>query len=168
VEPLQGTRLAALEDQIATLEHPGDLLALATAIDDLGRQLALELMRLVDQPDVAAPLKPVLIRVPVVHTRALLRAAEKLDDAGSPRRAARVLIEALRKSLDANLVDTVASALAFTLQASGQHDVAARVLAIAIDPPTSRREWRARSLAVIDELPGLIDWNALDDELGLD
>lgn len=167
-DPVQATRLAALEARLSTLDDPGALIALATEIDDLGRRLALEIVGLADR-ELAAPLEPVLIRVPIVHTRVLLRAAEKLDDAGSPRRAARVLIEALRKAIDANLVEPVAQALAFTLDATGQRETAARVLSLAtVDPAASRREWRARYLAAVDELPDRIDWLALDDELGVD
>jgi len=168
-EPLQATALASLEQQIATRDQPAELLALATAIDDLGRELALEIVRLAAQPELAAPLKPVLLRVPVVHTHALLRAAEKFDDAGSPRRAARVLIEALRKAIDANMVEVVSDALGFTLEAFAQHAAVAKVRSLVTAPEgASRRELRARHLAVVDELPAVIDWTALDDELGVD
>ncbi|MBA2544903.1 MAG: hypothetical protein H0V17_34995 [Deltaproteobacteria bacterium] len=169
-EPLQSTTLASLEQQIATLDQPADLISLATSIDELGRDLALEIVRLATQPELADPLKPVLLRVPGAYTRALLRAAEKLDDAGSPRRAARVLIEALRKAFDANLVEVVADALGFTLDAFAQQAAATRLRTLVrfADPAASRRELRTRHLAVVEELPELIDWTALDDELGFD
>jgi hypothetical protein len=160
--------LAALEAQIDARVEAADLLALATEIDELGRRLATELAGLLVQPERAAPLKPVLLRLPAVHTRALLRAAEKLDDAGSPRRAARVLIEALRKAFDANLVDPVADALAFVLDAFAQRDAAARLRELTAPSELGRRELRARHLAIVDELPSLIEWSALDDELGFD
>lgn len=162
--PVQAEQLARLEARLATLDDPGALIALATEIDDLGRRLALEIVQL---GDASAPLRPVLFRVPVVHTHALLRAAEKLDDAGSPRRAARVLLEALRKAIDANLVESAATALAFTLDAAGQREASARVMALVTpDPAASRREWRARYLTTIDELAETIGWAALDDDLG--
>jgi hypothetical protein len=157
--------LDELEQQIVTRDQPGDLLALATAIDELGRNLALEI---VERGEAAAALKPILLRVPGVHTRVLLRAAEKLDDAGSPRRAARVLIEALRKAFDANLVEVVVDALTFTLEASGQQAAAARLQALVTAEPASRRELRARHMAIVDGLPDLVDWPALDDELAFD
>jgi hypothetical protein len=160
--------LAALEAQIDARVEAADLLALATDIDELGRRLATELAGLLVQPELAAPLKPVLLRLPAVHTRALLRAAEKLDDAGSPRRAARVLIEALRKAFDANMVDTVADALAFVLDAFAQRSAAARLRELTVPSELGRRELRARHLAIVDELPSLIEWSALDDELGFD
>ena len=86
--------LAELEKEIETRDQIAELLALATAIDALGRTLAIEITRLAAVPEQATPLKLVLLRVPSVHTRALLRTAEKLDDAGSPRRATRVLLVA--------------------------------------------------------------------------
>jgi hypothetical protein len=168
-ESLHATRLAELERQIDERDQPDELVALATAIDELGRELALEFTLVAAQPELAAPLRPVLLRLPAVHTRALLRAAEKLDDAGSPRRAARVLIEALRKALDARMVEVVAGALVFTLEAFAQREAAARVRALVTAEPTaSRRELRARYLAVVDELPALIDWSALDDGQAFD
>lgn len=161
--------LTVLEQQIDALQHPTELLALATKIEDLGRQLALELQRLVTEPARAAPLKPVLLRVPAVHTRVLLRCAEKLDDLGSPRRAARVLLEALRKAFDADMVEVVVDTLGFTLDAFEQRAASAR-LRMLLEPPAemSRRERRMRHMGVVDELVALIDWPALDDELGYD
>ncbi|MGE0402142.1 MAG: hypothetical protein AB7T06_35905 [Kofleriaceae bacterium] len=161
--------LTALEEQIDGLEHPSDLLVLSTKIDDLGRQLALELQRLALEPARMAPLKPVLLRVPVVHTRALLRCAEKLDDLGSPRRAVRVLLEALRKAFDANMVEMVVDALVFTLDAFEQRAATARLRALLEPlPDASRREARVRHMGIVDELIALIEWAALDDELGYD
>lgn len=170
-EPVQAATLAALEARIAQLAEPADLLALAAEIDQLGMQLAYEITRFAAQPELAAPLKPVLVRVPTVHTRTLLRAAERFDDLGSPKRATYVLIEALRKAFSSETIAAVAQALTFTLEAHGQAVAAAHVRALVtsrVDEAASRRELRARFLAGIDELPGLIDWNALDDEPGLD
>ncbi|MGE3460099.1 MAG: hypothetical protein AB7O24_33625 [Kofleriaceae bacterium] len=165
----QEAALTALEEQIDALEHPSELLVLSTKIDDLGRQLALELQRLALEPARMAPLKPVLLRVPVVHTRALLRCAEKLDDLGSPRRAVRVLLEALRKAFDANMVELVVDALVFTLDAFEQRAAAARLRALLEPlPDASRREARVRHMGIVDELIALIEWAALDDELGYD
>ena len=161
--------LTALERRIDTLEHPAELLALATEIDSLGRHLALELQRLALDPARSAPLKPVLLRVPAAHTRVLLRCAEKLDDLGSPRRAVRVPLEALRKALDADMVEVVVDALGFTLEAFEQHAASARLRSLLESPAEmSRRERRARNLGIIDELATTIEWLALEDELGYD
>ncbi len=160
--------LAELEQEIDKRDQVPDLLALATAIDALGRTLALELTRLGTDREARAPLELVLLRVPAVHTRALLRTAEKLDDAGSPRRAARVLVEAMRKAIDADLVEVVADALGFTFVAFAQHVATAKLHELlAIEAP-SRRERRQRHLAMVDELVAAIDWAELDDELGYD
>ncbi len=164
--------LAELEAEIAVRDQIPDLLALATAIDALGRTLAIEITRLAAVPEHAMPLKLVLLRVPAVHTRCLLRTAEKLDDAGSPRRAARVLTIALRKAIDApdgSLVDTVSTALAFTFDAFAQHAATAKLNELlAIDPTASRRDRRQQHLALVDELEAAIAWDALDDELAFD
>ncbi len=159
--------LAELEKEIETRDQIAELLALATAIDALGRTLAIEITRLAAVPEQATPLKLVLLRVPSVHTRALLRTAEKLDDAGSPRRATRVLLVALRKAIDANLVDVVATALSFTLDAQ-RAAIAKLDQLLASDPALDRRERRQRHLALVDELEALIVWDALDDELAYD
>lgn len=161
----QAHALAALEAQLPTLEQPAELFALATAVDELGRRVALELQRLATDATRAAPLKPVLLRVPSVHTRVLVRLAEKLDDRGSPRRAARVLLEALRKAFDANMVDTVVDALGFTLEAFAQRAASARLRSL-LEPAGAlgRREHRARYMSIVDELDTLVEWAALDDE----
>jgi len=163
------TTLAELEAQIDQLDQPTELLMLATSIDQLGRQLAQQLTQLIAEPARAKPLEPILLAVPAVHVRALLRAAEKLDDAGSPRRAARVLLEALHHAFNADKVAQVADALGFTLVAFEQRAAADKLLALAsLDPALPRRERRARHLALIDELAEAIEWAALDDELGYD
>jgi hypothetical protein len=161
--------LTVLEQQVDLLQDPSELLALATQIEDFGRELALELQRLIAEPTRRAPLEPVLMKVPVVHTRVLLRCAEKLDDLGSPRRAARVLCEALRKAFDANMVATVVDALGFTLDAFDQRPASTRLRAL-MEPPAeaSRRERRVRHMHIVDELLALIEWSELDDELGFD
>lgn len=165
-EPLQATALAALEQRIGELADPAELLALATAIDQLGMQLAYEIRRYGAGSELAAPLKPVLLRVPVVHARALLRTAERYDDVGSPRRAAFVLIEALRKSFSADTLATAAHALAFLLDAHGQPAAATRVRALMAEVGDGdRRAIRARFEAGLDELRDRdIAWAALDDE----
>ncbi len=170
--PNQAATLTSLEDRIATLDEPAELLALATEIDELGVQLAYEISNAA-QPELAAPLAPVLMRVPGVRTRTLLRAAERYDDLGSPKRAAYVLIEALRRAFDAATIAEVAAALSFLLDANDQAVAAARLRTIVTlpgDPPpgTSRREARDRLLAAIELLRESIDWTALDDELGTD
>lgn len=163
------TALAELEREIDARTQIDELVALATAIDALGRTLALEITRLGGDRDARAPLELVLLRVPAVHTRALLRTAEKLDDAGSPRRAARVLLIALRKAIDANLVDVVATALEFTFAAFDQHAASEKLRAVlAIDPAMPRRERRHHHLALVDDLEAAIEWDALDDELAYD
>ena len=162
------TVLAELETEIGARDQIADLLALATAIGALGRTLALELTRLGADREARAPLELVLLRVPAVHTRALLRTAEKLDDAGSPRRAARVLVEAMRKAIDADLVEVVADALGFTFDAFEQHAATAKLRALLAIEAATRRERRQRHLALVDELAAAIDWAALDDELALD
>jgi hypothetical protein len=161
------TALAELEAEIDQHDEPGDLVMLATTIDHFGRQLAQELQRVIAEPARADPLKPILLAVPAVHVRALLKAAQKLDDAGSPRRAARVLVEALHRAFDADKVSVVAGALGFTLVAFEQRAAADKLeLLLALDPVTPRRERRARHLALVDELAEAIEWDTLDDKLG--
>lgn len=169
-EPLQAGALAALERRIAELDDPAELLALATQIDQLGMQLAYEIRRYGAQSELAAPLKPVLLRVPVVHARALLRTAERYDDRGSPRRAAYVLIEALRKSFAVDALAAAAHALAFLLDAHGQPTAAARVRTLmTADGGGDRRAIRARFEAALDELRDRdIRWVDLDDEPQVD
>jgi len=169
--PAPAARLAALDGRIDQLADPTALLALATEIDALGVELAAELRRFAAEPERIAPLRPVLARVPNVHARAALRAAELFDDAGSPRRAAYVLLETLRMVFDPDTIATVVTALLFTLDAHGQAPAAARLRELVTanaEPGASRREVRARFLAGLDALRAAIDWPALEDELGLD
>ena len=96
--------------------------------------------------------------------------AEKLDDAGSPRRATRVLVIALRKAIDgvdSKLVDAVATALSFTLDAQPP-TIAKLNEIVALDPTANRRDRRARHLELVDELEALVTWDALEDELAYD
>ena len=159
--------LAELAAQIDQHDQPGDLLLLSTTIDHFGRQLAQELSRVIAAPALADPLKPILLAVPAVHVRALLRTAEKLDDANSPRRGARVLLEALHHAFDANLVEVVVEALGFTLAAFEQRTAADKLQALAsIDPNLARRARRGLHLALVEELADAIEWPVLDDELG--
>jgi hypothetical protein len=158
------TRLAQLTAQIDKRDGAAELLALATAIDELGREVALEIAQ---DASAAASLRPVLLAVAPAYTRALLRAAEKYDDMGSPRRAAFALVEALRRAFDAGNVDVVGAALIFVLDAGDQAAAAARVRDIvdgAGDTAVPRRELRKGYIGSIDELRALIDWGALDDE----
>jgi hypothetical protein len=154
-------QLAALEARIGQLDDPTALVALATEIDTLGVELAAELRGVVSESD-RVVLARVLARVPAVHVRALLRAAERFDDAGSPRRAAFVLVEALRVAFDPEMLATTAAALAFVLEAHGQAPAAARVGDVVTASP------RTRFLAAVDAVRAAIDWSALDDELGFD
>ena len=170
-EPVQATTLAALEQRIPQLAEPTELLELAAQLDLLGMQLAYEITRLAAQPELAAPLKPVLVRVPTVHARALLRAAERFDDLGSPKRAVYVLLEALRKAFEPATIAAAAEALTFSLDAHGQRAAAARVRELVTAPTDqgqTRRELRESFLAGLDELRAQIDWTALDDEPGTD
>jgi len=173
-EPLQAQALAALERRISELVQPEELLALATQIDQLGMQLAYEIRRYGARSELAAPLKPVLMRVPIVHARALLRTAERFDDVGSPRRAAFVLIEALRKSFAADALAAAAEALSFILEAHGQTaaSIQLRDLMTSRGSPqagSDRREVRAQFEVGLDRLRDhAIDWLALDDEPQVD
>ena len=160
--------LAELDAEIDQHDQANDLVMLATTIDHFGRGLAQELQRVMAEPALADPLKPVLLAVPAVHVRALLKAAEKLDDAGSPRRAARVLVEALHRAFDADKTSLVADALGFTLLAFEQRAAADTLQTIlAIDPAMPRRERRARHQALVEQLAEAIEWDTLDDELNL-
>lgn len=167
-EPLQATALAALEERGRQLSEPTELLALATQIDELASQLAHEIASHAADSPLAAPLAPVLRRVPAIRAHVLLRAAERFDDRGSPRRAALVLVEALRRAFGAE-VTSIAEALTFTLEAHGQLG-AARLVGALITPRDGgdRRAQRAQLLEALDALTGVIDWSALDDELGTD
>lgn len=168
-DPIEAATLEALEARGQQLSDPGELLALATQIDELAARLAHELASHAASPELAAPLKPVLLRVPTVRARVLLRAAERFDDRGSPRRAALVLIEGLRRAFGSDVLTSLAEALTFSLDAHGQ-TAAARLLGTLVTPPdgsaADRREQRARYLATLDALTAAIDWSAFDDELG--
>ena len=158
--------LADLEAQIDQHDDGGDLVILATTIEHFGRQLAQELQLALSDPARAEPLKPILLRVPAVHVRALLRAAEKLDDAGNSRTAARVLAEALHSASDADRGEQGADALGFVLVAFEQRAASTTLeTLLALDPALPRRERRQRHLELVDELADAIDWTALDDEL---
>lgn len=163
--------LEALVEQIDKRQAPAELLALATEIDQLGRQIALTMSQHAPGSELAAPLRPVLLAVPAAYAQTLLRAAEKYDDIGSPRRAVFALVEALRKAFEANMVAVVGDALAFTLEANDQPAGATRmreIMRAAEQQGMSRRELRERYLEQIAELHGRIDWNALEDEPGTD
>lgn len=173
-EPMQAATLAALDRRIAELTDPGELLALATEIDQLGMELAYEITRLGSTPELVAPLKPVLINVPKVHARALLRAAERFDDVGSPRRAAYVLLEALLKSFDPDTINVVNDALSFILEAHGQTEAAGELRALVAARAdhraagADRRQLRAQFVAAVEALRARIEWHALEDEPGVD
>jgi hypothetical protein len=170
-EPIEAEMLARLEEKLPQRDAPTELLDLATEIDELGRRIALAIAQHPPRSELALPLRPVLLRVPVAYTRTLLRASERYDDIGSPRRAALVLVEALRKAFDANMVADVVEPLIFILEANEQPAAAARMRAFVTepsDPNESRRERRERYFDAIEGLHAAIDWNALDDEPGTD
>jgi hypothetical protein len=111
------------------------------------------------------------MRVPMIYGRALVRAAEKFDDLGSPKRAAYVLFEALRKAFDPEVIASVASALSFILDAHGQGTAAQRLsdlVAIREEQRaagTDRKEVRAQFSAALEELRDRgVDWPALADD----
>lgn len=169
-DPARAAELAALEEQVETLTSPDLLVALASRIDTLGMQLAYEISRHAHDAGHIAPLKPVLMRVPALYGKTLLRAAEKFDDLGSPRRAAYVLFEALRKAFDPDVITSVASALSFVLEAHGQAKPAVAIREILVEREdrrargVDRREVRTQFAAALDELrDGGVDWDALDD-----
>lgn len=169
-DPARAAELAALEAQAETLGDPDLLVALATQIDALGMQLAYEISRHAHDEAHIAPLKPVLMRVPALYGRTLLRAAEKFDDQGSPRRAAYVMFEALRKAFDHDVITSVAGALSFVLEAHGQSTPAAKIRALLADRDdqrargVDRREVRTQFAAALDALrDGGVQWDALDD-----
>jgi hypothetical protein len=166
-EPLEAGQLATLEARITHLDDGPALLHLATEIDELGRRVALAIAQHAPGAGVATPLHPVLLRVPAIYTRTLLRAAEKYDDIGSTRRAVFALVEALRRAFEANMVEPVTEALVFILDAHEQEAAAGytRKLATGLDDAaTTRRERRAHYLAAVDALRDVIDWALLDDE----
>ncbi|MDX2093723.1 MAG: hypothetical protein SFX73_38145, partial [Kofleriaceae bacterium] len=67
--------LAVLEARIGATTDPDRLVALASDVEKIGARLALELSQAKD-PAIAAPLKPLMMRVPSVAGRAMLAAAE--------------------------------------------------------------------------------------------
>lgn len=169
-DPARAAELAALEEQVETLDDPHLLVALATRMDTLGMQLAYEISRHAHDAAHIAPLKPVLLRVPALYGKTLLRAAEKFDDQGSPRRAAYVLFEALRKAFDPDVITAVASALSFVLEAHGQSKPAQTIRALLTEREdrraagVDRREVRTQFSAALEALrDGGVDWDALDD-----
>lgn len=156
------SQLALLTAQIDQVETGPELLAVATRLDELGRDVAEAFTQSRD-----AALRPVLLGIPRAYTQALLRAAEKYDDAGSPRRAVFALVEALGRAFDANMVAVVGGVLAFVLDANEQEEAASRtrvVVSATEDASVSRRELRQRFLASVAELREQIEWNALEDE----
>lgn len=156
------TTLADLDAQTDQYDTGADLRIHATAIEHFGRELAQELQRSIADPAKADPLKPVLLAVPAVHVRALLRAAEKVDDEGSPRGAMHLLVEAMHRAFDADRVDEVANALGFVLVAYQQHTAATALNALlAIAPELPRRERRQRHVELVEQLERAIDWGAL-------
>ena len=170
-DPARVAELAALEVRIDQLAEPEVLVALASQIDTLGMQLAFEISRHAHDAAHVAPLKPVLIRVPEVHGRALVRAAEKFDDLGSPRRAAYVLFEALRKAFDPDVIGSVSAALAFILDAHEQGTAATQLRALVSTREeqraagVDRKEVRIQFASALELLRDRgVDWTALADD----
>lgn len=169
-DPARAAELDALAEQVDTLESPELLVALASQIDTLGMQLAYEISRHAHDAAHIAPLKPVLMRVPELYGKTLLRASEKYDDQGSPRRAAYVLFEALRKAFDPDVITAVAGALSFVLEAHGQGGPALAIRALLAQREdrrargVDRREVRTQFAAALEELRDQgVEWDALDD-----
>ena len=168
-DPARAAELAALEEQVETLTSPDLLVALATRVDTLGMQLAYEISRHAHDAAHVAPLKPVLMRVPALYGKTLLRAAEKFDDLGSPRRAAYVLFEALRKAFDPDVITSVANALSFILEAHGQAKPAVAIRELLAEREdrrargVDRREVRTQFAAALETLRDGVEWDALDD-----
>jgi hypothetical protein len=162
--------LAALELRLVPDATAEELVALVDEIDVLGRLLASELARGSLVPAEITRLEAVLLDVPGVRARALMAAAERYDDRGSPRRAVYVLLDALRTAFDPELVTSIAEALTFTLEAHGLTEAATRVRALVMAPRgAERRAARTRFLAELDALRADgIDWTLLDDESPLD
>lgn len=156
------TTLADLDAQTETYDTGSDLRIHATSIEHFGRELAQRLQRVQGDPAEAEPLKPILLAVPAIHVRALLRAAEKIDDEGSPRGAMHLLVEALHRAFDADRVPQVADALGFMLVAYQQRTAAEKLDALlSLDPALPRRERRERHLDLVEQLTDAIDWGAL-------
>lgn len=146
---------AALEAELPTAQTPEALVDLAGRVDALGRQIAVAIAT------GDATHRALLLRIPALYVRILLTAAERYDDRGSARRAAVVLLEALRRAFAPAAFGTVGEALAFLLEANDQSALAQRVRALV----TSRSE-RATS-ALLDEITAIhdaIDWAALPDD----
>ncbi len=170
-DPARALELASLESRIADLEDPEVLVAVASQIDKLGMQLAFEISRHAHDADHVAPLKPVLMRVPSIYGRALVRAAEKFDDRGSPKRAAYVLFEALRKAFDPAVIASMMDALAFVLEAHEQGGAAVQLRALVIRREAQRaagvdrKDVRTQFAAALEQLRDrTIDWTALADD----
>lgn len=156
------TTLADLDAQTDEYDTGSDLRIHATSIEHFGRELAQQLQRVHSEPAEADPLKPILLAVPAIHVRALLRAAEKVDDEGSPRGAMHLLVEALHRAFDADRITQVADALGFMLVAYQQHTAADKLDSLlSLDPALPRRERRQRYLDLVEQLTGAIDWGAL-------
>lgn len=152
-------QLDALEAELASAHTPEALVDLAGRVDALGRQIAA-----VAAGDPAHG--ALLVRVPPLYVRILLLAAERYDDRGSPRRAAVVLLEALRRAFTPAALGTVGEALAFLLEAHEQPAIAARVRALVDHHVLYRSLGRATS-ALDDEITaihGAIDWARLPDD----
>ena len=170
-DPARAAELAALEERIATVDEPDALVAIATQVDTLGMELAFEISRHAHDEAHVAPLKPVLMRVPMLYGRALVRAAEKFDDLGSPKRAVYVLFEALRKAFDPEVIASVTTALSFVLDAHGQGTAAQRLsdlVAVREEQRAAgmdRKEVRAQFSAALEQVRDrAVDWSALADD----
>lgn len=170
-DPSRASELEALEQRVNASNDPDLLVAIASQIDTLGMQLAFEISRHAHDEAHIAPLKPVLMHVPTSYGRALIRAAEKYDDLGSPKRAVYVLFEALRKAFDADLIMAVSEALSFMLEAHGQGAAARQLRALVATRAAQRasgvdrKEVRTQFGASLAQLRDRgLDWTALADE----
>jgi hypothetical protein len=170
-DPARLAEVATLELRVPQLSEPAELIALATEIDRLAMQLAHEVARSAADTALVASLKPVLLRASAVYGKALLRAAERFDDLGSPRRAVFILVEALRKAFDPQLIASVAAALSFALEANGQEAAATRLREILIErgdrraAGVDRREIRSQFTSSLEDIRDrLIEWTTLDDD----
>ncbi len=164
--------VATFELRIPQLSEPSELLALATELDRLAMQLAHQVARYAPDSAEVASLKPLLLRTSAAYGKALLRTAERFDDLGSPKRAVYVLLEALRKAFDPQLIASVAASLSFTLEANGQAAAATRLREILSERAdrraagVERREIRSQfTVAMEDIRDRLIEWTMLDDDV---